>query len=160
LLQAKAIYNGTVPDGEEAHLFQFSVITVNNDCKTVPLILMRSVLLRIGTPSKTTLILDYKIEMLNADHELFNVHLGQVNKQVNDLRESERKKEQDKKVRPTNVVQVLDDKFYVKKIDGYSLLVAEFVAEHLMQAGPNAGKKNTKQDWSMFFIFCTALCYV
>ncbi len=121
---------------------------------------MRSVLLRIGTPSKTTLILDYKIEMLNADHELFNVHLGQVNKQVNDLRESERKKEQDKKVRPTNVVQVLDDKFYVKKIDGYSLLVAEFVAEHLMQAGPNAGKKNTKQDWSMFFIFCTALCYV
>jgi hypothetical protein len=34
LLQAKAIYNGTVPDGEEAHLFQYSVQNVINDCKT------------------------------------------------------------------------------------------------------------------------------
>ena len=33
LLRAKDIYNGTVPDGEEAHLFQYSVINVNNDCK-------------------------------------------------------------------------------------------------------------------------------
>jgi hypothetical protein len=75
---------------------------------------------------------------------------------VNDLRESERKKEQDKKVRATNDVQNLDDKFHVNKTDGYSLLIAEFVAEgalteHLIQAGPNAGKKNTKQDRSMFF---------
>jgi hypothetical protein len=49
--------------------------------------------------------------------------------------------------------------------DGYSLLVTEFVAEGaltepLIQAGPNAGKKNTKQDWSMFFILSLALCYV
>jgi hypothetical protein len=62
-------------------------------------------------------------------------------------------------------MQDLDDKFHVKKIDGYSLLVAEFVAEgalteHLMQAGPNAGKKNTKQYWSMFFLLCMTLCYV
>jgi hypothetical protein len=34
LLLAKAIYNGTVPDGEEAHFFQYSIINVNNDCKT------------------------------------------------------------------------------------------------------------------------------
>jgi hypothetical protein len=67
--------------------------------------------------------------MLNADHELFKVHLGQVNKQVNDLRESESKKEQDEKVRSTNDMQDLDDKFHVKNIDIYSLLVAEFVAE-------------------------------
>ncbi len=53
-------------------------------------------------------------------------------------------------------MQDLDDKFHVKKTDGYSLLIAEFVAEvafteHLIQADPNAGKKNTKQDWSMLF---------
>ncbi len=33
LLREKAIYNGIVPDGEEAHLFQYSVMNVNNDCK-------------------------------------------------------------------------------------------------------------------------------
>jgi hypothetical protein len=103
--------------------------------------------------------------MLNADHELFNDHLGQVNKQVNVLKESERNEKQDEKVRSSNDVQDLDDKFHVKKIDGYRLLVAEFVAEgaiteHLIQAGPNAEKKNTKQDRSMFFILCTASCYV
>jgi hypothetical protein len=95
--------------------------------------------------------------MLNDDHELFNVHLGHINKQVNDLRESERKKEQDKEVRAADDVQDLDDKFHVKKTDGYSLLIEEFVVEgalteHLIQAGPNPGKKNTKQqDWSMFY---------
>ncbi len=55
----------------------------------------------MGTPSKNypnfadevTTIADYKIEMLNDNHELFNVHLGHINKQVNDLRESEWKKE-------------------------------------------------------------------
>jgi hypothetical protein len=52
--------------------------------------------------------------MLNDDHELFNAHLGHINKQVNDLRESERKKEQDKKVRATDDVQDLDGKFHVK----------------------------------------------
>jgi hypothetical protein len=81
------------------------------------------------------------------------------------LRESEQNKEQDKKVRSINVVQDLDDEFHVKKINGYRLLFAEFVAEgalteHLFQAGLNAGEKNTKQDWSMFFMLCTALCYV
>jgi hypothetical protein len=53
----------------------------------------------------------------------------------------------------------------VKKIDGYTLLVAEFDAEgafteHLNQAGPNGEKKKTKQDWSMIFILCSALCIV
>jgi hypothetical protein len=33
LWQAKAIYNGTVPYGEKAHLFQYSAINVNTDCK-------------------------------------------------------------------------------------------------------------------------------
>ncbi len=41
-------------------------------------------------------------------------------------------------------MQDLDDKFCVNKTDGYSLLIAEFVAEgalteYLIQAGPNAG---------------------
>lgn len=34
LLRAKDIYNGTVPHGEEAFLFQYSVSQVNADCKT------------------------------------------------------------------------------------------------------------------------------
>ena len=34
LLRAKDMYNGTVPHGEEAFLFQYSVSHVNADCKT------------------------------------------------------------------------------------------------------------------------------
>jgi hypothetical protein len=36
-LRAKCIFNGTVPDREEAHLFQYSVQNVNNNCKTAPI---------------------------------------------------------------------------------------------------------------------------
>ncbi len=60
-LRAKAIYNGIVPDGEEAHLIQYSVMNVNNYCKTATIDLARNVLLRMGKPSKTTLILQMKI---------------------------------------------------------------------------------------------------
>ena len=105
-----------------------------------------------------TSIQDYKIEMLNADHELFNAHLGRVNKRENDLRESKKKIEQDEKVRATDDVQDIDEKFHVQKIDRYSILVAEFLpdgalADHLIQSGTNAGKMNIKQDRSTFM--CT-----
>ncbi len=56
-------------------------------------------------------------------------------------------------------MQDLGNKFHVKRIDGYSLLVGEFVAqgdltEHLIQAGQYVGKKNTNQDWSKFILLC------
>jgi hypothetical protein len=94
LLRAKAIYNGTVPDGEEAHLFQYSVQNVNNDCKTATIDFDEKCIVENGDffqnyqnlADDNTTIKDYKIEMLNADHELFNVHLDQVNKQIDDLR--------------------------------------------------------------------------
>ena len=163
LLRAKDIYNGTVPHGEEAFLFQYSVSQVNADCKTATIDFDERCIVEKGDMfqnypnfrDEDTSIQDYKIEMLNDDHELFNAHLGRVNKHENDIRESKKKREQDEKVRYTDDVQDMDDKFHVKKIDGYSILVAEFLpdgalTEHLIQAGLNAGKKNTKQDWSKF----------
>ena len=166
LLRAKDIYNGTVPHGEEAFLFQYSVSQVNADCKTATIDFDERCIVEKGDMfqnypnlgDEDTSIQDYKIEMLNADHELFNAHLGRVNKRENDLRESKKKIEQDKKVRATDDVQDIDDKFHVQKIDGYSILVAEFLPEgaltdHLIQSGTNAGKMNTKQDWSTFL--CT-----
>ncbi len=97
----KAFHSGIVPDGEEAHLFQYSVQNVNNACKTATIVFdEKCIVENVDTfqnypnlADEDTTIADYKIEMLNDDHELFNVHLGRVNKQVNDLRESERKKE-------------------------------------------------------------------
>ena len=166
LLRAKDIYNGTVPNGEEAFLFQYSVSQVNADCKTATIDFDERCIVEKGEMfqnypnlgDEDTSIQDYKIEMLNADHELFNAHLGRVNKRENDLRESKKKIEQDEKVRATDDVQDIDDKFHVQKIDGYSILVAEFLPEgtltdHLIQSGTNAGKMNTKQDWSTFL--CT-----
>ena len=166
LLRAKDIYNGTVPHGEEAFLFQYSVSQVNADCKTATIDFDERCIVEKGDMfqnypnlgDEDTSIQDYKIEMLNADHELFNAHLGRVNKRENDLRESKKKIEQDEKVRATDDVQDIDDKFHVQKIDGYSILVAEFLPEgaltdHLIQSGTNAGKMNTKQNWSTFL--CT-----
>jgi hypothetical protein len=96
LLRAKPIYNGTVPDGEEAHLFQYSAQNVNNDCKTATIDFDEKCIVENGDffqnnsnlADDDTTIEDYKIETLYADHELFNIHLGQVNKRINDLRES------------------------------------------------------------------------
>lgn len=152
LLRAKDIYNG--------------VSQVNADCKTATIDFDERCIVEKGEMfqnypnlgDEDTSIQDYKIEMLNADHELFNAHLGQVNKPENDLRESKKNIEQDEKVRATDDVQDIDDKFHVQKIDGYSILVAEFLPEgtltdHLIQLGTNAGKMNTKQDWSTFL--CT-----
>ncbi len=152
LLRAKDIYNG--------------VSQVNADCKTATIDFDERCIVEKGEMfqnypnlgNEDTSIQDYKIEMLNADHELFNAHLGQVNKPENDLRESKKNIEQDEKVRATDDVQDIDDKFHVQKIDGYSILVAEFLPEgtltdHLIQLGTNAGKMNTKQDWSTFL--CT-----
>jgi hypothetical protein len=64
LLRAKTIYNGTVSDGEEVHLFQYSVQNVNNDCETAIIDLMRNVFLRTETSSKTTQILLMTIQPL------------------------------------------------------------------------------------------------
>jgi hypothetical protein len=171
LLHAKDIYNGTVPDEEEAYLFQYFVSHVNADCKTATIDFDEKCIVEKGDMfqnypnfgDEDTSIQDYKIEMLNDDHELFNAHLGQVNKRENDLKERQRKREQDEKVGSTDDIQDVDDRFHFKKIDGYSILVAEFVpegalTEHLIQAGLNAGKKSTKQDWSKL-LCCVRTCY-
>ena len=123
LLRAKDIYNG--------------VSQVNADCKTATIDFDERCIVEKGEMfqnyptlgDEDTSIQDYKIEMLNADHELFNAHLGRVNKPENDLRESKKNIEQDEKVRATDDVQDIDDKFHVQKIDGYSILVAEFLPE-------------------------------
>ncbi len=88
MLWAKAIYNGIVPDGKEAHLFQFSVMNVNNDCKMATIDFDEKCIVENGdtfqnysnVADEDTTIADYKIDRLNDDHQLFNVHLGHVNK--------------------------------------------------------------------------------
>jgi hypothetical protein len=78
-----------VPDGEEAHLFQYSVQNVNNDCKTATIDFDEKFIVENrdffqnypNLADDDTTIEDYKIDPMNADHELFNVHLGQVKKE-------------------------------------------------------------------------------
>jgi hypothetical protein len=85
LLRAKAIYNSIVPDGKEAHLFQYSVMNVNNDCKMATIDFDEKCIVENGDTffaDEDTTSADYKNEMLNDGHQLFNVHLGHVNKRV------------------------------------------------------------------------------
>jgi hypothetical protein len=94
LLRAKAIHSGIVPDGEEAHLFKYFIMNVNNDCKTATIDFDKKCIVENrdtfqnypNFADEDTTIADYKIKMLNDNHQLFNVHLGHINKQVNDLR--------------------------------------------------------------------------
>ncbi len=69
-------------------------MNLNNDCKMATIDFDEKCIVENGDTfhnypnfaDEDTANADYKIEMLNDDHKLFNVHLGHVNKQVNDLR--------------------------------------------------------------------------
>ena len=115
LLRAKDIYSGTVPAGEEAFLFQYSVSHVNADCKTAIIDFDEKCIVEKGDMfqnypnfgDEDTSIQDYKIAMLNDDHELFNTHLGRVNKRDNDIRESKKRKNKMKRSDPPMMFRTL-----------------------------------------------------
>ena len=118
LLPAKLIYrNRPPPRGEENHLFQYSIAKVNEDCKTAAInfderyIEEGTAVFRNYPDDGESVIAKYSLERLTGDHELYNKHIGRVNKSINDEKEAERKSEEDAKIAACDDVGDLMKKF-------------------------------------------------
>lgn len=161
LLTASALYTAAIPDGEKDLLFQYSITTINNDTKTATISFDNRCIKEGGdsfqnypnTTDDDNVIVDYNIDTLKEDYELFNVHLGRVNKRLNDKKQEAIDKKAAEKMVSSEDMSDLDAKFNAGKHSGYELLLGEFepvgdLLEHVIQSGCNTGKMNYKQVWS------------
>ena len=160
LIPAKVLYSsGRVPFGQEDYLFQYSVRSVNKDHKTLVIQYDEQC---ISTDSDAfqdfplhdeneETIDSYQIKHLKEHHELYNIHLGRVNKKLNDKKEEDRKTEEAKK---TSEVQDFSDLLLMiqNKVKPATILLGEFVSigelqPHIISKGPNMGDTSYKQQW-------------
>ena len=161
LLQAKDIYTGRIPRGEEHFLFQYRITEINEDCESAEIDYEDKCIVDGGSQFQSypeasgddCVIDDYKIILFNDDHERFNAHVGRGNKLTNDRKETQRKKEEEERIMSSDDVSDLDRRFYDDGVTGYKLLLSEFesvegLKEHVIGRGKNMGKTNYKQEWS------------
>ena len=159
LIPAKVLYSGRVPFGQEDYLFQYSVHSVNKDHKTLVIQYDERC---ISTDSDAfqdfplhdeneETIDSYQIKHLKEHHELYNIHLGCVNKKLNDKKEEDCKAEEAKK---TSEVQDFSDLLLMiqNKVKPATILLGEFVSigelqPHIISKGPNMGETSYKQQW-------------
>jgi hypothetical protein len=94
---------------------------------------------------------NYQIKHLKEHHELYNIHLGRVNKKLNDKKEEDCKAEEAKK---TSGVQDLSDLLLMiqDKVKPATILLGEFesigeLQPHIIAKGPNMGETSYKQKW-------------
>ena len=162
LLSSRSIYKpGQIPEGEENSLWQYSVLAINDDCKTAVIEFDERYIeeggdqflnhANVDDDDEGMTIKDYKLEGLKDDHEVFNVHLHRVNKAINDLKDAKLKEEEAKKARSCDSIDDLVKKAE-ERCTPYSLLLAEFesfgdLQEHRVASGGNVGKVNYKQMW-------------
>ena len=160
LQHAKDLYGkGNVPKGEENLLHQYSIISLNIDMATAVIAYDQKCITKGGdkfrdyplTEDDEGQIPDYNMLKLNDDHELYNVHLGHVNKKFNDLKEKQHKTEAQMKIAASENVSDIERKLS-NGIDPYLIMVEEFrsagpLSTHIIQKGDNKGKSKQKQEW-------------
>ena len=169
LLKAQDIYGrGKVPHGEEDFLFQYNITSINKDCKTAVLQYDDKCIKNGGnqftscpdTTGNESTINNYYLETSMADHELYNVHQGRVNKIINNEKDAMHKKQRDMSTDAIDDVSELEARIS-DGITAYALLVDEFepcgdFRHHTIAKGPHQGKQVKKQRWSKI-IFLTLL---
>ena len=161
LLKASKIYrNEPVPEGEEEYLFQYSIVSINTDCKTAVIIFNKQYVLdggykfynfAITNDDEEPSIPNYSLSLLDNDHEIYNEHLGRGNKIVNNQQHAKCKADEEAIVRDGNYVSDLKAKFD-ERIEAYVLMFAEFeptgaLMEHAITVGPKQGMMNIKELW-------------
>ena len=85
-MKASKIYcNGPVPEGEEEYLFQYSIASINIDCKTAVIIFNEQYVLdggykfynfAITNDDEEPSIPNYSLSLLDDDHKIYNKHPG------------------------------------------------------------------------------------
>jgi hypothetical protein len=159
LLRAKDLYGGNVPKGEENVLHQYSILSINADIVSAVISYDQKCITEGGDKFRDYPLSnddegeidDYKIANLNDDHELYNVHLGRVNKKINDLKEILRKTEEEQKLSATDDVSDIERKLSAS-VDPYLIMIGEFrsigpLSVHVVLKGENKGKSTKKQTW-------------
>jgi hypothetical protein len=159
LLRAKDLYGGNVPKGEENVLHQYSILSLNTDMTTAVIAYDEKCITEGGdkfcdyplTKDDEGQIPDYSLVKLHDDHELYNVHLGRVNKKLNDLKDKQQKAVENMKVAAAEDVSDIERKLS-NGIDPYLILVNEFrsvgpLAMHIIQRGDRKGTSTNKQEW-------------
>jgi hypothetical protein len=159
LIPAKVLYSDRVPLGQEDYLFQYSVLSVNKDHKTLVIQYDERYISNASDASQDFPLHDeneetinnYQIKHLKENHELYNIHLGHVNKKLNDKKEEDCKAEEAKK---TSRVHDLSDLLLMiqNKVKPSTILLGEFksigeLQPHIITLGPNMGGTSYKQQW-------------
>lgn len=168
LLEAKNIYDrGRVPHGEEEYLFLYRISNINENGTTAVIEYEGKFVVKGGDMFQSypdvwgndSIIEDYSLRTLKDDHELYNQHLGRVNRVINDKKEEQLKQEKLQKINSLDDVSDLDRKFWEDKMNCYQLLLGEFhpvpgegMKEHRITKGANCGKTKYKQQWSQYFV--------
>jgi hypothetical protein len=159
LLRAKDLYGGSVPKGEENVLHQYSILSINADIVSAVISYDQKCITEGGDKFRDYPLSnddegeidDYKMANLNDDHELYNVHLGRVNKKINDLKEILLKGEEDAKVAAADDVSDIEHKLS-DGVEPYLIMIGEFrsigpLSMHVVVRGDNKGKSSKKQTW-------------
>ena len=133
LLHSADLYvDGNVPIGEENLLHQYSILSLNADMTTAVIVYDEKCITEGGdkfcdyplTEDDEGQIPDYSLVKLHDDHELYNVHLGRVNKKLNDLKDKQQKAEESMKVPVAEDVSDIESKLS-NGIDPSLILVNE-----------------------------------
>lgn len=168
LLTAKSVYNRNIPRGEEDYLFQYSVVSVdkcNFGDKAVTAILeYGSKFIAAGgnkfqnyphTGSNTSddLMEGYRLTLFDIDHEEYNKYLGITQREINNQKDSIRRKEETAKVRATDDCSDIERAIKANEVEPHQLFVNEFepvgeLEHHIISKGPSAGDTKMKQTWS------------
>ena len=161
LLSAKSIYNnGRVPKEEEGYLFQYHVERVNKGLSTATIEYDGKFIREDGDTFENypeenevdTVMKDYRMALLDEDHELYNQCLARVNAKKNDAIAAEQEDEEDKKKSALEDVTDIEQKIMNEKMKPHEVLELEFEPSgertvRLIQRGTNVGKEIINQTW-------------
>jgi hypothetical protein len=118
-LCAQDLYSdGKVPKGDETLLHQYSVLSLNGDMATGVITYDEKCKINGGDKFRDYPLTDddkgqidnYQLANLAHDHELYNAHLGGVNKKINDLKEMQCKRDDKEKVSAADNVSDIEHK--------------------------------------------------
>ena len=172
LLAAKFLYK-KIPPGEENYLYLYQVDEINDDCKTATIDYEGRYVEEGTCEWKNYPILDdedrsidnYRIDCIKTDHDLYNKYLGQANKVVNDQKELNKKKEDERKKSSETDVSDIDRRIKENNQKAYDVLLLEFEAaeeeqEHIIARGVHTGDITAKQQWSKFILIVQFICHM
>jgi hypothetical protein len=164
LLKATSLYSKkNLPIGEEKYLFQYHVIAVNDDLETCKLEYETKFIVEGGrefqnyplpeSDDLNNFIDEYRLELLPKDAELYKKYLGIVNKDKKEAEDKLEKEQADIDKDAAEDVEDIDHKIMKDETPAFDVLKLEFEAvgdlvEHIMDAGKDKGKVNSKQQWS------------